>query len=70
MKRLLKQSFCFVPSIVLEVYPYEGYTGASEELIKIAGYYVDRMSVNLELPTNAALKSWHRLRQEIIYLSL
>ena len=30
--------------------------GASEELIKLAGYYVDRMSVNLELPTNAALK--------------
>lgn len=30
--------------------------GASEELIKEAGLYVDRMSINLELPTEAGLK--------------
>jgi putative DNA modification/repair radical SAM protein len=30
--------------------------GASKELIKEAGLYVDRMSINLELPTEAGLK--------------
>ncbi len=41
---------------------YNGYIhlktipGASEELIKEAGLYVDRMSINLELPTEAGLK--------------
>ncbi|PRD55796.1 putative DNA modification/repair radical SAM protein [Sphingobacterium gobiense] len=41
---------------------YNGYIhlktipGASEELIKDAGLYVDRMSINLELPTEAGLK--------------
>jgi len=30
--------------------------GASEELIQEAGLYVDRMSINLELPTDAGLK--------------
>ncbi len=41
---------------------YNGYIhlktipGASEELIKEAGMYVDRMSINLELPTEAGLK--------------
>ena len=30
--------------------------GASEELIKEAGLYVDRMSINLEMPTEAGLK--------------
>lgn len=30
--------------------------GASEELIQEAGLYVDRMSINLELPTEAGLK--------------
>jgi putative DNA modification/repair radical SAM protein len=41
---------------------YHGYIhlktipGASEELIKEAGLYVDRMSINLELPTEAGLK--------------
>lgn len=30
--------------------------GASEELIKEAGMYVDRMSINLEMPTEAGLK--------------
>lgn len=30
--------------------------GASEELIKEAGLYVDRMSVNLEIPTEEGLK--------------
>ena len=41
---------------------YNGYIhlktipGASEELVKEAGLYVDRMSINLELPTEAGLK--------------
>lgn len=41
---------------------YNGYIhlktipGASDELIKEAGLYVDRMSINLELPTEAGLK--------------
>jgi len=41
---------------------YHGYIhlktipGASDELIKEAGLYVDRMSINLELPTEAGLK--------------
>ncbi|SEM03812.1 putative DNA modification/repair radical SAM protein [bacterium A37T11] len=41
---------------------YNGYIhlktipGASEELIKEAGLYADRMSINLELPTEAGLK--------------
>jgi putative DNA modification/repair radical SAM protein len=41
---------------------YNGYIhlktipGASDELIKEAGTYVDRMSINLELPTEAGLK--------------
>ena len=30
--------------------------GASDDIIKFAGWFVDRMSINLELPTNAALK--------------
>ena len=41
---------------------YNGYIhlktipGASEELIKEAGLYVDRMSINLEMPTEAGLR--------------
>ncbi|MBD1434802.1 putative DNA modification/repair radical SAM protein [Sphingobacterium sp. DN00404] len=41
---------------------YNGYIhlktipGASEEMVKEAGLYVDRMSINLELPTEAGLK--------------
>ncbi|MFT4061056.1 MAG: putative DNA modification/repair radical SAM protein [Edaphocola sp.] len=41
---------------------YNGYIhiktipGASDELIKEAGLYVDRMSINLEMPTEAGLK--------------
>lgn len=30
--------------------------GASQELVELAGWYADRMSVNLELPTEAGLK--------------
>lgn len=30
--------------------------GASQELIELAGWYADRMSINLELPTEAGLK--------------
>ena len=57
MKRLLKTVI-----LLRSKYSFGGYIhmkaipGASEELIKIAGYYVDRMSVNLELPTNADVK--------------
>ncbi len=57
MKRMLKTVI-----ILRTKYNFGGYIHmkaipvASEELIKLAGYYVDRMSVNLELPTNAALK--------------
>ena len=41
---------------------YNGYIhlktipGASDELIKEAGLYVDRMSINLEMPTERGLK--------------
>ena len=31
--------------------------GASEELMKEAGLYADRLSVNIELPTEASLKT-------------
>lgn len=57
MERLLR----IVKKLRLEE-RYNGYIhlktipGASEELIKEAGLYVDRMSINLELPTEAGLK--------------
>lgn len=57
MERLLK----IVKKLRTEEY-YHGYIhlktipGASEELIKEAGLYVDRMSINLELPTESGLK--------------
>lgn len=43
-------------------YKFNGYVhckaipGASPELVEMAGWYADRMSVNLELPTEAGLK--------------
>ncbi len=57
MERLLR----IVKKLRLEE-RYNGYIhlktipGASEELIKEAGLYVDRMSINLEMPTEAGLK--------------
>jgi predicted DNA-binding helix-hairpin-helix protein len=38
-----------------EFYP-DGAPGASEELMKEAGLYADRMSINLEMPTETCLK--------------
>jgi putative DNA modification/repair radical SAM protein len=57
MERLLK----VVKKLRLEE-RYNGYIhlktipGASEELVKEAGMYVDRMSINLEMPTEAGLQ--------------
>ncbi|UUV22814.1 putative DNA modification/repair radical SAM protein [Paenimyroides aestuarii] len=57
MERLLR----IVKKLRLEQ-RYNGYIhlktipGASEELIQEAGLYVDRMSINLEMPTEAGLK--------------
>ncbi|MDQ7949139.1 MAG: putative DNA modification/repair radical SAM protein [Pedobacter sp.] len=53
---------------------YNGYIhlktipGASEELIKEAGLYADRMSINLEMPTEAGLKllAPEKSHQEVI----
>ena len=45
-----------------EIHRFNGYIhckaipGASQELVELAGWYADRMSVNLELPTEAGLK--------------
>ena len=45
-----------------EKYKFNGYIhcktipGASKELVELAGWYADRMSVNLELPTESGLK--------------
>ena len=43
--------------------------GASDDIIKFAGWFVDRMSINLELPTNAALKELapSKSRQSILH---
>jgi putative DNA modification/repair radical SAM protein len=48
--------------ILRKTYKFNGYIhikaipGADENLIKEAGLYVDRMSVNIELPSNSSLK--------------
>lgn len=58
MERLLR----IVKKLRLEE-RYNGYIhlktipGASEELVKEAGLYADRMSINLEMPTEAGLKT-------------
>ena len=58
MERLLR----IVKKLRLEK-NYNGYIhlktipGASEELVKEAGLYADRMSINLEMPTEAGLKA-------------
>ena len=38
------------------VHRFNGYIGASEELVREAGLYADRLSVNLEIPTEKNLK--------------
>lgn len=56
------------------VYHFEGYIhckaipGADSDLIELAGWYADRMSVNLELPTAEGLKRLapHKSRKNIL----
>ena len=48
---LLRKKYNFGGYIHMKAIP-----GASDDIIKFAGWFVDRMSINLELPTNAALK--------------
>lgn len=57
-----------------EVYRFNGYIhckaipGADESLVEMAGWYADRMSVNLELPTAEGLKRLapHKNRKNIL----
>lgn len=48
--------------LLREVYHFRGYIhvkavpGATEDLLKRAGYYADRMSINLELPTEESMQ--------------
>lgn len=57
-----------------EEYHFNGYIhckaipGASDDLIEMAGWYADRMSVNLELPTAEGLRRLapHKSRQNIL----
>ena len=46
----------------------KGIPGAPQELIEMAGWYVDRMSVNIELPTAQGLRSLapHKTRKNIL----
>ena len=46
----------------------KGIPGASTELVELAGWYTDRMSINLELPTADGLKSLapHKTRKNIL----
>lgn len=54
---------CKTLKMLREVHHFHGYIhvkaipGADERLIELAGYYADRMSVNLELPTAESLKA-------------
>ncbi len=53
---------CRTLKLLRETYHFHGYIhvkaipGADERLIELAGFYADRMSVNLELPTAEGLK--------------
>lgn len=55
-------------------YHFNGYIhckaipGASEDLIEAAGWFADRMSINMELPTSAGLKALapHKTRRTIL----
>lgn len=65
---------CETVMLLREKYHFGGYIhlkgipGASSELIEAAGWYADRMSVNLELPTADGLKSLapHKNRKNIL----
>lgn len=65
---------CETVMLLREKYHFGGYIhlkgipGASPELIEAAGWYADRMSVNLELPTAEGLKSLapHKNRKNIL----
>lgn len=48
---LLRTRYCFNGYIHVKAIPY-----APAEIIEKTGYYADRMSINLELPTNESLK--------------
>ena len=54
---------CRTLKMLREVHHFHGYIhvkaipGADERLIELAGFYADRMSVNLELPTAESLKA-------------
>ena len=54
---------CKTLKMLREVHHFHGYIhvkaipGADERLIELAGFYADRMSVNLELPTAESLKA-------------
>ena len=61
---LLRKKYNFGGYIHMKAIP-----GASDDIIKFAGWFVDRMSINLELPTNAALKELapSKSRQSILH---
>ena len=46
---LLRKKYNFGGYIHMKAIP-----GASDDIIKFAGWFVDRMSINLELPTNCS----------------
>ncbi len=60
--------------LLREKYHFNGYIhckaipGASPDLVELAGWYADRMSVNLELPTTEGLKALapHKNRKNIL----
>ena len=57
------EKMCETLLLLRTKYHFNGYIhvktipGASDELLAAAGYLADRISVNLELPTEAALRS-------------
>lgn len=68
------EELCRTVELLREKYHFQGYIhlkgipGASADLIERAGFLVDRMSVNLELPTAEGLKRLapHKSRQTIL----
>ena len=57
------EQLILVAKTLREVHGFKGYIhlktipGASDELVQLAGFYADRLSVNIELPTSADLQS-------------
>ncbi len=49
--RLLRENYHFRGYIHVKAVP-----GASEEMLQLAGHYADRMSINLELPTEESMR--------------